>query len=644
MLLEHGAAPNVQYGNEKLTPLHLAAEDGDVECVNLLIQNGASIESRNRKKQTPLHLAALSQCSETLEYLLMKGADPNAADMDGRTPLHSAIVKVTRSLECVRLLLKASANVNQADAFGYTPMHLAALNEFSQCLMLLLNHGGDVTARTNGGISVLTFITRKIPDVIPKYVAKFDNSIKLHDHDIGDVDCELKLDFRILIPTRGNRETELLLNFIEVGHKEILKHPLCETFLFLKWRRIRKFFLFSLFYHLLFVFLYTFHIIGVYIRDCPSAKSIINANCEISMYYELIGYFLLFFNILMLAKELFQIAHSRLTYFKQWENWLQWWIIISVFCCVLMSPGTDIRFRVYSLQHHIAAIGIFLAWVELMMIVGRFPTFGLYIQMFTTVAVNFTKFFLAYFCLLIAFALSFGVIFANYKSFRDLKWVIIKVIIMMSGELEYEDVFFDDSYPILYHYTAQIMYLLFVILVTVILSNLMVGLAVSDIQGLQQSARLDRLVRHAELVAHLESMLFSRLLTYVPDKIMKFLHKQASLVNSEFQWALYIKPNDPREERIPKEHIKNIFKLVANRKDRPRSCKKAETSYNSAFLSPAVSRMNSVSSGNNENCGRDLYIQKQLEEINKEFHESTKLVRQKLEKLSNNILNFQRPQ
>lgn len=96
----------------------------------------------------------------------------------------------------MKLLLNAGANVNKPDAFGYTPLHLAALNEFSYCVMLLLNHGGDVTARTNGGISVLTFITRRTPDVIPKYIAKLDNSIKLNDHEIGDVDCELKLDFR----------------------------------------------------------------------------------------------------------------------------------------------------------------------------------------------------------------------------------------------------------------------------------------------------------------------------------------------------------------------------------------------------------------------------------------------------------------
>lgn len=36
-------------------------------------------------------------------------------------------------------------------------------------------------------------------------------------------------------------------------------------------------------------------------------------------------------------------------------------------------------------QQHAAAIVIFLVWLELMMLVGRFPIFGLYVQMFTKV-------------------------------------------------------------------------------------------------------------------------------------------------------------------------------------------------------------------------------------------------------------------
>lgn len=34
-------------------------------------------------------------------------------------------------------------------------------------------------------------------------------------------------------------------------------------------------------------------------------------------------------------------------------------------------------------EYHVAGIVIFLVWLELMMLVGRFPIFGLYVQMFT---------------------------------------------------------------------------------------------------------------------------------------------------------------------------------------------------------------------------------------------------------------------
>lgn len=64
------------------------------------------------------------------------------------------------------------------------------------------------------------------------------------------------------------------------------------------------------------------------------------------------------------------------------------------------------------------------------------PTFGIYVQMFTTVAKNFAKFLAAYFCLLVAFALSFCVLFPNYQSFNVYApSAIVKTLVMMAGEL-----------------------------------------------------------------------------------------------------------------------------------------------------------------------------------------------------------------
>lgn len=219
-------------------------------------------------------------------------------------------------------------------------------------ICLIQEHGADITARTGGGITALSFIVRRTPEVIPKFLAKFDSSIKVNEHEIGDVDCEIKLDFRLLVPNTERGETELLLSFIEVGKKRILKHPLCETFLFLKWRRIRKFFLFSLFYHAIYVLLFTIYILGVFERDCLTQSRIDNAKddgsgeskanssdeieeCNVPTYVPPVGYFVIFLNCILLSKEFFQMGHGFTSYIKYWENWVQWVIIVGVFLCTV---------------------------------------------------------------------------------------------------------------------------------------------------------------------------------------------------------------------------------------------------------------------------------------------------------------------
>lgn len=202
-------------------------------------------------------------------------------------------------------------------------------------------------------------------------------------------------------------------------------------------------------------------------------------------------------------------------------------------------------------QQHSAAIVIFLVWLELMMLVGRFPIFGLYVQMFTKVAVNFAKFLMAYICLIVAFALSFCVLFPSYKPF-NMPFTILKTIVMMSGELEFEDIFYNNGVAPKYPVTAHIMFVAFVLLITVILTNLMAGLAVNDIRGLQASAGLDRLSRQAELVSRLESLFFSKVLRRLPKRILHICQRSALLRTSPWHLNYSIKPNDPRERRVRK--------------------------------------------------------------------------------------------
>ncbi|CAG9789260.1 unnamed protein product [Diatraea saccharalis] len=568
LLLEAGADVRAALGPGKATALHLAAEDGHAECARLLLNHGARIDWPNFRGQTPLHLAALAQSVEVVELLVSRRADVKARDSDGRTPLHGAIVRGARACDVARLLLSVGADPNAPDNFGYTPLHIAALNEFSACVLLLLDYGGDVTLRTNGGVSALSFIVRRVPDVIPRYLCKFDDAVHVSEHELGDVDCELTIDFRPLVPCLSRGEAELLLAFIEVGRKDVLKHPVAETFLFLKWRRIRKFFVLSFIYHALFISLYSIYILQIYLCE--------DVTCDVPAYVRPIQYLIIILNLCFMCKEIFQACLDWSAYIRQWENWLQCLIILGVFLCTIpwgIDNGVVIKGNTSNWQHDIAAVTIFFCWLELMMIIGRFPTFGLYVQMFTTVSVNFATFLLAYSCLLIAFGLAFSVLFSNYPAFH-LPAGFVKTVMMMSGELEYEDIFYNNGdAQIQYPLTAHGMFLIFVLLVTVILTNLLVGLAVSDIQALQESAGLNRLIRQTQLVAHLESMLFSSMLSCAPRQLLAVLRWGALLTASQTR-TLNIRPNDPRENRIPKDLISSIYKMVASRKVIKRSVRR----------------------------------------------------------------------
>ena len=94
-LLAEGVDVNAADGNG-WTALHLAAREGHVRAVHMLIEAGADVHATTDRGETPLHLAVHGRGQSeaarlvTVERLVEAGADVNAADSDGRTVLHFA--------------------------------------------------------------------------------------------------------------------------------------------------------------------------------------------------------------------------------------------------------------------------------------------------------------------------------------------------------------------------------------------------------------------------------------------------------------------------------------------------------------------------------------------------------------------------
>lgn len=148
-LLKEGADANAAQG-DGLTALHIAAQEGQIEIVKVLLGAGASVEAKSRiGAYTPLHLAAGTGDAAVVTALLDAGAAVNATTSNtGVTPLHLA-AKALNGEAAVRVLLEGGASVNAVDkAAGETPLMYAAAAGRTASVRELLKHGADPKAAT----------------------------------------------------------------------------------------------------------------------------------------------------------------------------------------------------------------------------------------------------------------------------------------------------------------------------------------------------------------------------------------------------------------------------------------------------------------------------------------------------------------
>lgn len=206
VLLDAGADLQTEY-KRRGTPLHAAANYGNRETINLLVQAGADLESHgHRTGGTPLILAASWGTAETthalidlgadlegrdesgrtalmnvattrihdqhgnaqppddvysrMDALIAEGADLEATDNEGRTALFHAVSgggNVTR----VSRLLEAGADVNAADQQGVTVLMQTPGNQRGEVVASLLQLGAKVEIRDHQGRSALMWAAKR---------------------------------------------------------------------------------------------------------------------------------------------------------------------------------------------------------------------------------------------------------------------------------------------------------------------------------------------------------------------------------------------------------------------------------------------------------------------------------------------------
>ena len=149
-------------------------------------------------------------------------------------------------------------------------------------------------------------------------------------------------------------------------------------------------------------------------------------------------------------------------------------------------------------QWPLGAIALTVTWLNLLSLIRKLPFFGIYVVMFADVLRTFLKVSSVVILFVVAFSLGFYSLLENQEYFRGLSKSIMKTFVMTAGELEYSTMFFpeeneDNDNEVPYEKTTTLFFISFVITMPIIVMNLLVGLAVDDIQSVQENAVLKRL-------------------------------------------------------------------------------------------------------------------------------------------------------
>ncbi|GFZ13244.1 hypothetical protein Acr_23g0016290 [Actinidia rufa] len=146
---------------DRHSALHIAAANGRIEIISMLLDRSVNPDLLNRHKQTPLMFAAMHGNISCVRKLIQAGANILMFDsIHGRTCLHYAACY--GHPECLQVILFAaytshvavswgfSRFVNIRDGKGATPLHLAAHQRQPECVHILLDKGALVCASTGG--------------------------------------------------------------------------------------------------------------------------------------------------------------------------------------------------------------------------------------------------------------------------------------------------------------------------------------------------------------------------------------------------------------------------------------------------------------------------------------------------------------
>nr|XP_022289772.1 transient receptor potential cation channel subfamily A member 1 homolog isoform X3 [Crassostrea virginica] len=549
------------------TALHLATLHGHTKVALILIKNGADVAARNSVLWTPLDCAAAKGWLKTVKCLLDADAPVDPMDKTKTTPLHLASRYGHADVVKCLLDHSAKISQRDTDGNNCLDLAIDN-NKPDVALVIINSDKWEEAMRnetpdiaTGLRTTPMRKLIKKMPDVAeatflrcmttnnrnpehPDYKCTFNyeflddtySSWSEHGSSEGsgsgrgqgsvyNEDFSLNVLARPYTSDSGEmKNNHPLMIMVNSKREDLLAHPLVNALLRHKWNSFgRTFYYMNFIIYAVFLVFLTGYVVStdppfkVYkalnISSGVSERSACNmslaghdpANDQFDQpLFATIGkYVIMALAAWNLLRELLQIYQAKLQYLG-FENLIEW---VTYVCALLLvidfetcQKSTGFRFQ---WQWSLGAVAIFLCWINLVLFLQKFPRFGIYVVMFKDILNTFLQFAVVFFLFIVAFGLGFFTILQNQDAFATVWESLIKTTVMMIGEFEYTDIFYGDQLDF-YPEITYIMFVVFMILMSIIIMNLLVGLAVDDIKAVQEQAALKRMAMQVELALDVE--------------------------------------------------------------------------------------------------------------------------------------------
>ncbi|EDV57095.1 transient receptor potential cation channel protein painless [Drosophila erecta] len=418
---------------------------------------------------------------------------------------------------CFELLIKSDrVDINEADAGGLVPLFFAVRYRNTSAMLELLKHGAYIGSKS-------AFGTLPIKDMPPEVLEEhFDSCITTNGERPGEQNYEIIIDYKNLMRQERNSGVEKLgATFVKLHDemapiafiaeskemRHLLQHPLISSFLFLKWHRLSViFYLNFLIYSLFTASIITYTLLKFHESDQRALTAFFGLLSWLGISY-------------LIIRESIQWIISPVRYFWSITNIMELALItLSIFTC--MESNFD-----KETQRVLAVSSILLVSMEFCLLVGSLPVLSIstHMLMLREVSNSFLKSFTLYSIFVLTFSLCFYILFGksvekdqlnsatpapdleekendDFNTFTKPIEALIKTIVMLTGEFDAGSIKFTSIY-------TYLIFLLFVFFMTIVLFNLLNGLAVNDTQVIKAQAELNGSICRTNVLSRYEQVL-----------------------------------------------------------------------------------------------------------------------------------------